>query len=212
MKKFIGIVLAFVSVISLSLNFYFYKNIREQNRVADVVDGDTFQLASGKRVRLLGVDAPEYDRCGGPEAKEKLSSLIKDKVVDLKEEHQEAYGRSLALVYQNGRFVNQEIMREGLGVPDYQKSSQRDILTRTYHQARDSKKGIFSLCKETGSPPDPNCVIKGNIDKSTYEKFYHLPGCKQYGQVVIDKDIGEGYFCSEKEAQAAGFKKASGCP
>jgi len=212
MKKFIGIVLAFVSVISLSLNFYFYKNIREQNRVADVVDGDTFQLASGKRVRLLGVDAPEYDRCGGPEAKEKLSSLIKDKVVDLKEEHQEAYGRSLALVYQNGRFVNQEIMRDGLGVPDYQKSSQRDILTRTYHQARDSKKGIFSLCKETGSPPDPNCVIKGNIDKSTYEKFYHLPGCKQYGQVVIDKDIGEGYFCSEKEAQAAGFKKASGCP
>jgi len=212
MKKFIGIVLAFVSVISLSLNFYFYKNIREQNRVADVVDGDTFQLASGKRVRLLGVDAPEYDRCGGPEAKEKLSSLIKDKVVDLKEEHQEAYGRSLALVYQNGRFVNQEIMRDGLGVPDYQKSSQRDILTRTYHQARDSKKGIFSLCKETGSPPDPNCVIKGNIDKSTYEKFYHLPGCKQYGQVVIDKDIEEGYFCSEKEAQAAGFKKASGCP
>ena len=212
MKKFIGIVLTFVSVISLSLNFYFYKNIREQNRVADVVDGDTFQLASGKRVRLLGVDAPEYDRCGGPEAKEKLSSLIKDKVVDLKEEHQEAYGRSLALVYQNGRFVNQEIMREGLGVPDYQKSSQRDLLTRTYHQARDSKKGIFSLCKETGSPPDPNCVIKGNIDKSTYEKFYHLPGCKQYGQVVIDKDIEEGYFCSEKEAQAAGFKKASGCP
>ena len=212
MKKFIGIVLTFVSVISLSLNFYFYKNIRGQSRVVDVVDGDTFQLASGKRVRLLGVDAPEYDRCGGPEAKEKLSSLIKDKVVDLKEEHQEAYGRSLALVYQNGRFVNQEIMREGLGVPDYQKSSQRDILTRTYHQARDSKKGIFSLCKETGSPPDPNCVIKGNIDKSTYEKFYHLPGCKQYGQVVIDKDIGEGYFCSEKEAQAAGFKKASGCP
>jgi len=212
MKKFIGIVLTFVSVISLSLNFYFYKNIREQSRVVDVVDGDTFQLASGKRVRLLGVDAPEYDRCGGPEAKEKLSSLIKDKVVDLKEEHQEAYGRSLALVYQNGRFVNQEIMRDGLGVPDYQKSSQRDILTRTYHQARDSKKGIFSLCKETGSPPDPNCVIKGNIDKSTYEKFYHLPGCKQYGQVVIDKDIGEGYFCSEKEAQAAGFKKASGCP
>lgn len=212
MKKFIGIVLTFVSVISLSLNFYFYKNIREQSRVADVVDGDTFQLASGKRVRLLGVDAPEYDRCGGPEAKEKLSSLIKDKVVDLKEEHQEAYGRSLALVYQNGRFVNQEIMRDGLGVPDYQKSSQRDLLTRTYHQARDGKKGIFSLCKETGSPPDPNCVIKGNIDKSTYEKFYHLPGCKQYGQVVIDKDIGEGYFCSEKEAQAAGFKKASGCP
>jgi len=38
-----------------------------------VVDGDTFQLKLGKRVRLLGVDAPEYNRCGGKEAKEALN-------------------------------------------------------------------------------------------------------------------------------------------
>ena len=54
-------------------------------------------------------------------------------------------------------------------------------------------------------------VIKGNIDKATYEKFYHLPECKHYNQVIMELDIGEKYFCSEKEAKKAGFKKASGC-
>jgi endonuclease YncB( thermonuclease family) len=30
--------------------------------VGEVVDGDMFQLASGKRFRLMGVDAPEYTK------------------------------------------------------------------------------------------------------------------------------------------------------
>lgn len=212
MSKLRGIIIYLVAILSIFLNLFLYQNLREQNRVVKVVDGDTFQLASGKRVRLLGVDAPEYDRCGGSQAKTRLQFLINNKIVTLKEEHQEAYGRSLALVYQSGKFINQIIMQEGWGKPDYQKSSQRDLLTQTYHEAKNANKGIFSLCKETGTPPDPNCLIKANIDKSTYQKFYHLPGCKQYNQIVIDKDMGEGYFCSEEEAKQAGFKKASGCP
>ncbi|MFN4212760.1 MAG: hypothetical protein ACK4FL_02235 [Microgenomates group bacterium] len=55
-------------------------------------------------------------------------------------------------------------------------------------------------------------IIKGNIDKASYQKYYHLPSCKQYHQIVIEKDIGEKYFCSKEEAQKAGFKKAAGCP
>ena len=31
--------------------------------VAVVVDGDTIELASGERVRLLGIDTPEYGEC-----------------------------------------------------------------------------------------------------------------------------------------------------
>jgi hypothetical protein len=47
---------------------------------------------------------------------------------------------------------------------------------------------------------------------ATYKKYYHLPGCKQYGQIVIEKDIGERYFCSVTEAAKAGFLKSAGCP
>lgn len=217
MNKLISFIIFLITILSLTLNFFFYKTFREENRVIEVVDGDTFQLKSGKRVRLLGVDAPEYDRCGGQEAKERLQLLIKNKIVDLKEEQQETYGRSLALTYQNGRLINEIVLKEGWARTDYRKNSQREKLTAAYHFAKNNNIGIYStLCREPAnslnSPNSQNCQIKGNIDKSTYQKFYHLPSCKQYNQIVIDKDMGEGYFCSEKEAEAAGFKKASGCP
>lgn len=47
--------------------------------------------------------------------------------------------------------------------------------------------------------------------KLRYDKFYHLPGCLHYDKVVIEQDIGEGFFCTEEEAIEAGFQKASGC-
>lgn len=131
-KNVVILLLSLLSLFSLILNLYLFKNEQSQNIVTVVVDGDTFQLMSGKRIRLMGVDAPEYNRLG-----------------------------------------------------------------------------IFSLCKEL---PNPSCNIKGNIDKNTYKKFYHLPGCKQYNQIIIDKDLGEKYFCTEQEASKAGFIKASGCP
>ena len=200
-------------IISVSLNLFFYRQRQSENIVTEVVDGDTFQLKSGKRVRLMGVDAPEYDRCGGEEAKERLSTLINDKIVILKEEASEAYGRTLALVFVGKTFVNKVIMEEGWGRADYRKNSRRDELTAAFHLAQSEKLGIFSgLCREEFKTPSGNCLIKANIDKNSYEKFYHLPDCSHYGQIVIEKDIGEGYFCSEEEAIEAGFKKAAGCP
>ena len=181
--------------------------------MVEVVDGDTFQLKSGKRVRLIGVDAPEIERCGGKEAREKLSSLIYGKIVSLKEETSEAYGRTLALVYVGRVFVNRIMLEEGWGRTDYRKNSRRDELTAAFHQAQSQKRGIFSdLCREEIKKTEGECLIKGNIDKNTYEKFYHLPSCSHYDQIVIEKDIGERYFCTEEEALAAGFRKAAGCP
>ena len=177
--------------------------------MVEVVDGDTFQLKSGKRVRLLGVDAPEYDRCGGKEAKEALSALISNKQVKLTEETTEAYGRTLALVWVEDTLVNEEMLRQGWARTDYRKNTLRDRLTAAFHQGQN--KGLNLLCV-SDKPPKPGCIIKGNIDPASYEKFYHLPSCSHYSQVKINLAFGEQWFCSEKEAVNAGFKKAAGCP
>jgi hypothetical protein len=69
------------------------------------------------------------------------------------------------------------------------------------------------ISPEDPKPPKiPDCNIKGNIDFQTYEKFYHLPGCKHYGQTSLNLAYGDKWFCLEKEARAAGFQKASACP
>lgn len=53
----------------------------DQIRVARVIDGDTFEAASGARIRLCGIDAPEKRENGGPAASEFLQSLIADKAL-----------------------------------------------------------------------------------------------------------------------------------
>lgn len=145
--------------------------------MVEVVDGDTFQLQSGKRVRLMGVDAPEYNRCAGQQAKKRLTELILNKKVTLKEETKDTYGRTLALVYENGNFINRIILEEGWGRTDYRKNYLRDELTRAFHNAKEGELGIFSsLCQSKNQVPAGECLIKGNIDQNTYDKFYHLPG------------------------------------
>lgn len=44
--------------------------------VVRVIDGDTFVLADGTRIRVWGLDAPERDEAGGSAATEALGDLI----------------------------------------------------------------------------------------------------------------------------------------
>lgn len=178
--------------------------------VAEVADGDTFQLASGERVRLMGVDAPEFGRCGAPEAKKRLTELILGKEVRLAEGVEEKYGRTMALVYVGKTLVNQIILAEGWGRPDYRKNSQRDSLSAAYAVAREKNFGLWGKCLEETTAN--KCNIKGNVDAGTYQKFYHLPSCPRYKQTVLNLAYGDQWFCSEKEATAAGFVKAASCP
>ncbi|PBB21008.1 hypothetical protein CK219_05290 [Mesorhizobium sp. WSM4313] len=52
------------------------------------------------------------------------------------------------------------------------------------------------------------CNIKGNISINTGERIYHVPGQEHYWETKISPQYGERWFCSEAEAQAAGWRKA----
>ena len=52
------------------------------------------------------------------------------------------------------------------------------------------------------------CGIKGNISQDRKEKIYHLPHTAHYKKIRIDLRRGERWFCSEKSAQKAGWKKS----
>jgi len=52
---------------------------RESGVVAEVIDGDTFDMTTDVgvvRVRVVGIQAPESSWCGGPEAKAALSAIL----------------------------------------------------------------------------------------------------------------------------------------
>jgi hypothetical protein len=73
--------------------------------------------------------------------------------------------------------------------------------------------GLAGAYGFTQGPPSvpvagAGCVIKGNISYSGGQRIYHVPGQHYYDQTVIDPAKGARWFCSEAEAQAAGWRRA----
>ena len=92
-----------------------------QARVAHVTDGDTIRLASGERIRIAGIDAPETQRgqakCqreidAGRAATATARRLLAGRAVQL-ERVGRSYNRTVARVTLGGRDVAGELVRRG---------------------------------------------------------------------------------------------------
>jgi len=200
--------------------------------VTEVIDGDTIEINGSDRIRLLEIEAPERGECYFSESKEALSNLIQGEYVRLEKDISgiDFYGRLLRYVFlpqqdtMDDTFVNDYMLEQGFA--DIYESSQdkryRGILMHGRNEAVTMGKGMWSECEEelketterfetNNFPPDLTCVIKGNVSKSGYGKVYFLPGCADYQRVKIDFTKGDMYFCTEEEAEAAGFKKSESC-
>jgi len=105
-----------VSYTSVELKIYYCPG-DNSNKVTRVIDGDTFELETGEKVRLICIDTPETGNSGAEEAKEFLESLVLGKSVKLEKDVSETdqYGRLLRYVYVNDIFVNKEIVQKGYG-------------------------------------------------------------------------------------------------
>ena len=51
------------------------------------------------------------------------------------------------------------------------------------------------------------CAIKGNVNAAG-ERIYHMPGQTHYDRVVVRPELGQRWFCSEAEAEAAGWRRS----
>lgn len=188
-------------------------------RVVRIIDGDTIEIEGGQKVRYIGIDTPETAReveCWGREATSKNRELVEGKIVRLEKDVSETdkYGRLLRYVFIDPSvLVNDYLVREGYALassypPDIK---YQDQLRQAQEEARQNSKGLWSQC--TASPNNssassqPDCIIKGNINASG-EKIYHMPGQYYYNKTAIDESRGEKWFCTEDEAQSAGFRKS----
>ncbi|MDO8488267.1 MAG: thermonuclease family protein [bacterium] len=89
-------------------NYYANKSVfPSSGLVKQVIDGDTFVLASGVTVRLIGVDAPNRGDENEATAKQDLGQLVENKKVYLEYDRyqNDKYGRILAWVWINCGFT-----------------------------------------------------------------------------------------------------------
>jgi endonuclease YncB( thermonuclease family) len=89
--------------------------------VQRVVDGDTVDIAGMGRVTLLGIVAgslggrPGIAGSFGREARDRLAGLVENRWVRLEYENETARSARAAYVFlEDGRFVNEWLVREGL--------------------------------------------------------------------------------------------------
>ena len=51
-------------------------------------------------------------------------------------------------------------------------------------------------------------MIKGNVDATSGERQYHLPGGLFYNSTVVDESKGDRWFCTEMDALGAGWSRS----
>lgn len=221
-----SIIVCLIGIILLFL----YQNW-QRNIVVRVVDGDSMEMRDGRRVRLLGIDAPEKGLCFSEEAKRTLSDLVFGKHVRLKNIVPDAYGRTLATVivedfptwisYMKWRYggkptlfpipdplVSRQLLALGLAKNTGSNTSYKNEFSVATKYAKDYKLGIYSdQCR--GPSEQSECQIKGNIRQG--KKVYYVSTCKTYNSVIVDQSFGDQWFCLEGDAIKNGFLKAQSC-
>jgi micrococcal nuclease len=120
-----------------------------------VNDGDTLRTASGKKVRLLQIDAPElHGDCYGKASLAALRllapkgtriTLVRDPGLD----QTDRYGRLLRYVVVNGTNVNVALVREGAASPYFyrnEKGRYAPALLAAVAKARAGRLGYWGAC------------------------------------------------------------------
>jgi micrococcal nuclease len=128
--------------------------------VRSVIDGDTIDVSTFGRVRLLGIDAPEigrgFDTAApfGREAQVRLASLVLHRWIRLEQEGPaiDTYNRHLAYVMtEDGVCINATLVREGLArISARPPLSRLDEFKRAEAEARRFRRGMWG-----GAPSIP---------------------------------------------------------
>ena len=168
-------------------------------------------------------------------ARDRLRARVGTAIVSCQTEGTDRYGRYLAVCFLGQHDLNRWLVSQGLALAyvqyslryqsieqgakrdgnglwagafiapwDWRRRTVETILLGG-HAARANPAALSAI--GVRAPSVENCAIKGNVNRQG-DRIYFLPGNRTYGKVKMDKGLGERWFCSEAEAEAAGWRKA----
>jgi len=125
--------------------------------VTKVIDGDTIELEDGRKVRYIGIDAPEIakeeksDECFAREAKKRNEELVLNTCVFLEKDvsEKDPFGRSLFYVYNNdGTMINEYLVRFGFAIAkEYHPDTKHaEKLRDAENWAKKENLGLWKVC------------------------------------------------------------------
>ena len=149
MKKAVYLIFLGSLLLPMACNSVTRPNAQEVTMTAvRIADGDTFEGRNGTgtyKIRLQGIDAPERGQDFSNKSKETLGALLKQGPLKVKLLKKDQYGRWLGDVYNaDGAFVNERMVAEGMAW-HFRKYSKDKTLERLEKEAREARKGLWSL-------------------------------------------------------------------
>jgi endonuclease YncB( thermonuclease family) len=189
------------------------------------MDGDTFEMAGVRVVRLADIDAPEMaQKCeGGPKelrdcgafVADVLAGRIRGQTVECEVHAVDEYQRGIASCTHAGEDLSTWLVSEGLALA-FRRYSER--LVPLEEAAKAAGRGLWQTTFEApwdyrahrwevaAQEAPGGCAIKGNINRDG-ERIYHTPwGSQWYDRTKVTESKGERWFCDEAEALAAGWR------
>lgn len=134
--------------------------------VTRVIDGDTIEIETGERVRLICIDTPEISEDYYQEAKDYLTDIILNEEIELVKDVSETdrYGRLLRYVYNGNVFINGKLVEEGYArvyryPPDTKLCDDLEILEA---KAKNNNLGIWSEIEEEQETTDSDYICSYN--------------------------------------------------
>ncbi|MGB0587873.1 MAG: thermonuclease family protein [Limisphaerales bacterium] len=162
-------------------------------KVIAVADGDTVTvLYNGNqqhKIRLLHIDCPESTQPFGTKAKTTLSGKIFGKTVTVKWTEMDKYKRILGDIYFGKRWINQEMVQEGMAW-HYKFFSKDATIAAAETKAKASKLGVWSQAnpvapwdfRRGGGASNRGPPEKGTANTQVFitatGKKYHREGCR----------------------------------
>ncbi len=122
--------------------------VAEQATVAKVLDGGSFTLTDGRRVRLAGIQAPRADWPLADEARSRLTARVEGRAVELAyaDRGTDRHGDLLAYVFVGQELLQARLIDDGL-VRAYSRFDTRRCavsLLKREAEARAAKRGIWA--------------------------------------------------------------------
>lgn len=157
--------------------------------VKEVVDGDTIILSDNSRVRLIGINTPEYGMYFYGEAREVLEAMVLGKEVVLEKDISEVdkYDRLLRYVYMDGLFVNLEMVKRGFAnaytYPPDVKYTEKILAAERY--ARSNNLGLWEKSKIDIVKIDINYDASGNDNLNLNDEYVII---ENIGDDIVNTD------------------------
>jgi micrococcal nuclease len=171
-----------------------------------VIDGDTIELTGGDRLRLLGIDCPERGEPFYDSALAFIRQTVLDKHirVEYSRRRRDGYGRILGFIYIDSVFINDAIIRNGLGNVYLFNDNPGDDdnlkkLISAQNEAIDKGRGIWS---QSYQEEDYYLARAGS-------HRFHRPFCRSVSTVAKPTELLR--FESRLEAFRLGYSACRNC-